>query len=363
MLLSDILDIIVPSGWFLPVTPGTKFITVGGAVASDIHGKNHHLEGSFSNHIIEFEIYCGEGMRYTCSPQKHPDLFRATCGGMGLTGVITSVTFQLKRIESVFITRVQERARNLDEAFSLFEKYRNYTYSMAWIDCLKGGNSFGRSIIMAGEHTELAELGEKKRQDPLNVLHPTKLNIPFDLPSFMLSGLSVKSFNQVYYHKIREKIKHDIVYFDPFFYPLDAINNWNRMYGKNGFVQYQFVLPLHTSREGLVEIMEKIRSQGSGSFLAVLKQFGPQNGLLSFPMEGYTLALDFPLRPGLLKFLDKLDQLVLKYNGRLYLTKDARMDASVFKTSYQDLEAFQGILAKYVPNGSFSSFQSQRLFS
>jgi FAD/FMN-containing dehydrogenase len=362
MLLSDILDIIVPHGWFLPVTPGTKFITVGGAVASDIHGKNHHLEGSFSKHIVEFEIYCGKGMHYRCSPQEHQDLFYATCGGMGLTGIITSVTFQLKKIESVFITRVQEKAKNLDEAFLLFEKYRNHTYSMAWIDCLKGGNSFGRSIIMAGEHTELSELNEKKRPNALSILPSAKLNIPFDLPSFILNELSVKSFNQFYYHKIWNKIKYDIIYYDPFFYPLDAINNWNRMYGKDGFIQYQFVLPLNTSRAGLIEIMGKIREQGSGSFLAVLKQFGPQDGVLSFPMEGYTLALDFPLRPGLLKFLNKLDELVLKYSGRLYLTKDARMEASVFKASYPNLVEFTDVLEKYAPNRFFSSFQSQRLF-
>ncbi len=362
MQLSDILDIIVPHGWFLPVTPGTKFITVGGAVASDIHGKNHHTEGSFSKHIIEFEIYSGEGLHYTCSAKEHPDLFHATCGGMGLTGIITSVTFQLKKIESVFITRVQEKARNLDEAFELFEKYSNHTYSMAWIDCLKGGNSFGRSIMMAGEHTTLNELNAKQKPEALKLLQGSKLNIPLDLPSFMLSGLSVKSFNELYYHKILGKVKQDKTYFDQFFYPLDAINNWNRMYGKHGFIQYQFVLPLSTSRAGLVEIMEKIRNQGSGSFLAVLKQFGPQDGMLSFPMEGYTLALDFPFRPGLLKFLNKLDELVLKYHGRLYLTKDARMDAEVFKASYPNLGEFINVLDKYVPKRSFSSFQSERLF-
>ncbi len=361
MLLSDILDIIVPKGWFLPVTPGTKFISVGGAVASDIHGKNHHLDGCFSNHVLELEIFCGNGIFMKCSTEEHHDLFHATCGGMGLTGIITSVTFKLKRIETAFVSRIQEKARDLDEAFYLFEKYASHTYSMAWIDCLKGGHSFGRSIIMAGEHTPFGELKTKVKTNALTIPDGAGFNIPFELPGFLLNGYSVKAFNELYYHKTRKKISYDIVNYDPFFYPLDAIGNWNRMYGASGFVQYQFVLPLKTSRVGLIEILERIRKQGLGSFLAVLKLFGKQEGMLSFPMSGYTLALDFPMRKGLLSFLTTLDELVLKHQGRLYLSKDARMDAAVFKASYDNLEEFKKTLNKYVPEGTFTSLQSKRL--
>jgi len=359
LLLSDLLQVIVPRGWFLPVTPGTKFITVGGAVASDVHGKNHHVDGSFSNHVISMNVLSGNGIM-TCTPHDHSDLFWATCGGMGLTGIILDVTFRLKKIETSFIRKKEIKAENLDEAMVLFAEHSDYTYSVAWIDCLKGGNQFGRSILMLGEHATAAELppGNKKA---LEVREKTLTSVPFHFPSFVLNKWTVKAFNALYYGKNFSKVQERVDHYDGFFYPLDSILNWNRIYGKRGFVQYQFVLPLKSSKTGLREILGRIRKKGMGSFLAVLKLFGEQNDLISFPMAGYTLALDFPMRPGLLEFLDELDQVVADAGGRIYLSKDARMHKEMFWKTYPNALIFKNVLRKYDPGNRFVSRLSQRL--
>ena len=360
MLLSDILEVIVPKGWFLPVTPGTKFITVGGAVGSDVHGKNHHVDGSFSNHIVEMDVLLASGQILTCTPTQHTDLFEATCGGMGLTGIITRVTFRLKKIETSFIRQKQIKADNLEHIIQLFEDYKEYTYSVAWIDCLKKGKHFGRSILILGEHAAVSDLDAKKKQDPLQLPKKKQINFPFNLPSWVLNKLTVKAFNFLYYGKNFKKEINNVVSYEPFFYPLDAILNWNRGYGKKGFIQYQFVLPLE-AKAGLVEILQRISDAGLGSFLAVLKVFGRQDSLISFPMEGYTLALDFPVRDGLFKFCDELDQLVLKHGGRLYMSKDARMKPEVLAAGYPTLDAFKNVVKKYDPQHKFLSTQSERL--
>lgn len=358
--LDQVLPVIVPKGWFLPVTPGTKYITVGGAVASDVHGKNHHRDGSFSAHIVDMDVLLGNGQLQTCSPAQHPDLFWATCGGMGLTGIITRVAFRLKKIETAYIRQKQIKAPNLDALLQLFETYNGYTYSVAWIDCLQKGAHFGRSILMLGEHATLDELPAAKRLAPLVLPRKKQITFPFNLPSAVLNKLTVKAFNFLYYNKNRKPEINNIVPYEPFFYPLDAILNWNRGYGKRGFVQYQFVLPLQ-SKEGLIRILRKIGDAGLGSFLAVLKVFGKQDDLISFPMEGYTLALDFPVRHGLFNFLDELDELVLQYGGRLYLSKDARMKPDVFWKSYRRARDFEAIVKKYNPQAKFDSLQARRL--
>lgn len=358
--LDQILDFIVPWGWFLPVTPGTKFITVGGAVASDVHGKNHHVDGAFSAHIIDMDVITGDGQTLCCSPDENPDLFQATCGGMGLTGVITRVKFRLKPITTAYIRQQQIKARNLDELLDLFEQHRHATYSMAWIDCLQKGSSFGRSILITGEHATEEELSAQQRKAPLQLPLKKKLSVPFHLPGFVLNTFTVKAFNALYYAKNYKKVMTGVVPYEPFFYPLDAILHWNRGYGRSGFVQYQFVLPLER-KEGLVAILRRISDKGWGSFLAVLKVFGQQHDLISFPMEGYTLALDFPVRKGLFAFLDELDELVLQYGGRLYLSKDARMKQEMFWKSYPHAERFAAIVQRYNPGQRFTSLQSDRL--
>ncbi len=352
----NLLRFIIPQGWFLPVTPGTKFITLGGAVASDIHGKNHHVEGSFRNHILAIELLLASGEILICSKDEESDVFMATCGGMGLTGIILTVKFKLKKIENAYIQQTAIKARNLDEIFDLFEKYKDTTYSVAWIDCLQGGSSLGRSLLMVGEHADAHDNVPSYKADQKQILA-----IPFNFPNLVLNKLTIKIFNFFFYHKQFRKVKKSIVNFDKFFYPLDFIRNWNKMYGSRGFVQYQFVLPLEHSKEGLRKILTEINKQGMGSFLAVLKLFGENDGLLSFPMRGYTLALDFPVRKGLFEFLDELDKLVLHYGGRIYLTKDARMNKEVFWQSYPNAEKFKRIVNKINPTFKWRSLQSDRL--
>ncbi|HEY0679700.1 MAG TPA: FAD-binding oxidoreductase [Chitinophagaceae bacterium] len=358
--LDQVLEVIVPKGWFLPVTPGTKFITVGGAIASDVHGKNHHVDGCFSHHVLEMDILLGNGETLRCSPSFNTDLFEATCGGMGLTGVITRVRFSLKKIETSYIRQKQVKAENLDEVLRLFEEYKHYTYSVAWIDCLKKGKDFGRSILILGEHATVSDLDESKKKDPLKLPKKKQITFPFNLPWWILNTFTVKAFNFLYYHKNTKKEINNVVSYEPFFYPLDAILHWNRGYGSKGFIQYQFVLPLE-ARNGLVEIMKRISDAGLGSFLAVLKVFGKQDSLISFPKEGYTLALDFPVRKGLMEFLDELDQIVLKYGGRLYMSKDARMKPGVLQAGYPRLQQFKNIIHKYNPDNKLRSIQSDRL--
>lgn len=360
LTLDSILQVIVPKGWFLPVTPGTKFITIGGAVASDVHGKNHHVDGSFSNHITEMDLVLSNGDRITCTPVQYADLFEATCGGMGLTGLITRVKFRLKKIETSYIRQKQIKAKNLEDIIRLFEEYKDYTYSVAWIDCLKKGSQFGRSILMLGEHASLNDLDAGKKKDPLHFPHKKQITFPVNLPSWVLNSFTVKLFNFLFYHKNLKSEINNIISYEPFFYPLDAILHWNRGYGKRGFIQYQFVLPMH-AKEGLIEILRKISDKGMGSFLAVLKVFGQQQSMISFPSEGYTLALDFPVRKDLFSFLDELDAIVLKYGGRLYMSKDARMKPEVLTAGYSRLEEFKNVVRKYNPVNKIRSVQSDRL--
>jgi len=360
LTLDQILEVIVPKGWFLPVTPGTKFITIGGGVASDVHGKNHHVDGSFSNHILEMDIILASGETINCSPALNHDLYEATCGGMGLTGIISRVKFQLKKIETSFIRQKQVKAESLEELIGLFEKYHEYTYSVAWIDCLKKGDHFGRGILMLGEHATREDLNPNQKKDPLILPQKKQINFPFNLPSWVLNTFTVKAFNFLFYNKNFRKEINNVIGYEPFFYPLDAILHWNRGYGREGFVQYQFVLPLN-AKNGLVEILEKISNKGLGSFLAVLKIFGKQESIISFPKEGFTLALDFPIKDGLFDFLDELDQVVLKFGGRLYMSKDARMKPDILRLGYPDLEKFKAIIRKFDPDGRIRSIQSDRL--
>ncbi len=360
LTLDKILEIIVPKGWFLPVTPGTKFITIGGGVASDVHGKNHHVDGAISRHVVDMDIYTAKLGLVTCSRENYPDLFEATCGGMGLTGVITRVKFKLKKIETSYITQKQVKARNLTDVLELFDQYAHYTYSVAWIDCLKKGKAFGRSILILGEHTKLDELKDKRKNDPLALPKKKQLTFPFNLPSWVLNTITVKLFNFLYYNKNTRRELNNIVSYEPFFYPLDAILHWNRGYGKKGFIQYQFVLPMER-RDGLERILSEISKRGWGSFLAVLKVFGDQDDLISFPTKGYTLALDFPVRKGLFEFLDEMDKIVLECGGRLYLSKDARMKPETLRQGYDRFDEFVGILRQYDPEQKFRSIQSDRL--
>ncbi|MBP0020401.1 MAG: FAD-binding oxidoreductase [Cyanobacteria bacterium SBLK] len=356
-IFADILKLIVPKGFFLPVTPGTKFITVGGAIAADVHGKNHHSEGCFSRHLISFQLIGDRGNLITCSREENTELFWTTIGGMGLTGLIYSAVFYLKRIETAYIRQESIKARNLTEVMDLFEASRDWTYTVAWLDCLSHGKNQGRSLLLRGEHATIEELPPHLQKRPLNLPEKRKLDIPFTFPNFVLNGLSVQIFNTLYYHKQWQEKKTSIIDCDRYFYPLDGIENWNRIYGDRGFVQYQFVLPKAQSKAGLEEILNQISTSKKGSFLTVLKLFGQADpdACLSFPMEGYTLALDFKLQPGLFEFLNELDKIVLECGGRLYLVKDARTTAQTL-SYYPHLAQFKAQI-----NRKFTSHLAKRI--
>lgn len=358
----EIIDVVLPRGWFLPVTPGTKFITLGGAIAADVHGKNHHSEGSFSNHLESLTLLAPDGSTYRCSRSENPDYFWATVGGMGLTGIILDATFHLKAIETSYIVEEAVRVRNLEELFPMFQESLGFTYSVAWIDCLARGNNLGRGILLNGEHATRDDLQtEAQKAHPLQVMGEGKLSLPDLFPSFTINPLTTRAFNHVFYSKgNRDRFSHLATY-DQYFYPLDGVLNWNRVYGKKGFAQYQFAIPPERAYDGLVRILERISEEQMPSFLTVLKYFGDQEGLMSFPMKGYTLALDFPLTDRLFPFLDELDEIVLELGGRLYLTKDSRMKPDVFRAGYPNLDRFLEIKKELDPEGTLQSFQSRRL--
>jgi len=352
-LLSEILDVFVPRGWFLKITPGTKLITVGGAIASDVHGKNHHVAGCFSECVESFHLMLPDGQIVKCSHHDNVELFNASCGGMGLTGVILDATISLKKINSKFIDQTTIKTKNLTETFTAFESYQSSPYSVAWIDCLAKGNKIGKCLLMVGDFSDDGQLDYQVKH---------KLNIPFSLPSFVLNKFTVKAFNWLYYGKVFKKISQQKVDIDTFFYPLDAINNWNRIYGKNGFTQYQIILPKENSYDGLEAILKAISDSGKGSFLAVLKLYGKTNAnYLSFPMEGYSLALDFKIEKGVFELLDALDQLVLQYGGRIYLPKDVRVSKTVFEQGYPHIHKFRALRKKYNMDKKFMSLQSKRV--
>lgn len=325
VLLSDILEISVPQGYFLNVTPGTKFVSVGGAIASDVHGKNHHSEGCFSEYVLEFKLMKENAEVITCSREENTEDFWATVGGMGLTGIILSAKIKLKNIETAYIRQESIKADNLDEIFQLFEESEGWLYNVAWIDCLQKGENIGRSILMRGYHALREELPPKLHKNPLK--NPRKImpTIPFYFPSWVLNSFTIKMFNWLYYNKQTKKSVEGFVHYEPFFYPLDVINEWNKIYGKKGFIQYQMVIPKEKGKEGMRKILETIADSGNGSFLAVLKLFGKNNpkAYNSFPMEGYTLALDFKVNDKLKYLVEELDKIVEEFGGRIYLTKDS----------------------------------------
>ncbi len=353
VLISEILESFVHRGWFLKVTPGTKLITIGGAIASDVHGKNHHIEGCFSECVKEFEIMMADGQIMTCSKALTPELFKATCGGMGLTGVILSAKIMLKKINSRYIDQITIKTKNLKETFEAFEEYQYSPYSVAWIDCMAKGEYLGRCLLMMGDFSNDGQL---------DYTIPKQRSIPFNFPVMALNKWSVHAFNWLYYKKVKQKISKQKVDIDTFFYPLDAIDHWNRIYGKNGFVQYQFILPKAFSYRGLEEVLKTISDSGMGSFLAVLKLYGQANeNYLSFPMEGYSLALDFKIEKGLFELLDVLDKIVLQYNGRIYLSKDARVSKETFEQGYPKIETFRQYRKELNMDKKFQSLQSQRI--
>jgi FAD/FMN-containing dehydrogenase len=338
VLLCEILELVVPKGWFLPVTPGTQFVTLGGAIANDIHGKNHHRVGTFGRHVRCFELLRSDGRRVLASPTENGDWFGATIGGLGLTGVITWAELQLRRIATPFIDQDVIRYGNLADFFSLSqESDTTFDYTVAWVDCLATGRALGRGLFIRGNHAK--DAGE--RPPKTRAVHVT---FPVDPPFALVNGLSIKLFNALYYRKqLTSQVTHKTHYV-PFFYPLDAIYAWNCLYGSKGFLQYQCVVPPADAESAVREILDRIAAARTGSFLAVLKVFGDvaSPGLLSFPRPGVTLALDFP-NQGQKTFdlLDGLDEVTRAANGAVYPAKDSRMSAASFNAYFPQWQALE----------------------
>ncbi len=354
--LAEIIKYFLPQGWFLPVTPGTKFCSIGACVACDVHGKNHHKDGSLGNFVEEIRLFTPSGEVVRGSRKENVDLFLATIGGMGLTGIILEVTFRLRPVKSAYISVDYIRTKDLDETLASFEELDSqYTYSVGWLDCLARGPSFGRGLLMFGNHAEPGELS------PLRTKKARLVTVPFDFPPGILNKYSLQIFNLLYYNMQKPR-KKTLVDYDKFFYPLDKVLQWNRIYGKKGFLQYQCVVPRKSSVDALTRILEAIKKSGIFPFLAVLKRMGSSSGgILSFPMPGYTLALDFPFKNNVLDLLTTLDEIVLGVRGRVYLAKDARLSPESFKLMYPNLDRWQKIKAGVDPQDVFVSDLAKRV--
>jgi FAD/FMN-containing dehydrogenase len=348
-LLSEILDLVIPHGWFVPVTPGTRFVTVGGAIANDVHGKNHHGAGTFARHVRRLELARSDGQRLTCSPTENPEWLAATAGGLGLTGLIVSAELQLKRIAGPYMDVETLRFHNLDEFMALCaESDEDYECTVSWIDCLGKGRRLGRGLFQRARHSLTVREGRPRRAHPKVV--------PFAPPFSLVNAASLRVFNTLLYRSQWKDRRRTCEHYESFFYPLDGILHWNRLYGPRGFYQYQSVVPAGTTgRDATAEMLRAISGSGMGSFLAVLKMFGglPSPGMLSFPREGITLALDFPNRGDRLERLfETLDAIVHEAGGRLYPAKDGRMPGRLFREGYPRWQEF----ARYIDPRASSSF-------
>lgn len=357
-----ILRTFLPRGWFLPVTPGTKFVTLGGALAADVHGKNHHVEGSLGRHTSWIELFTPGAGRLRCSPTDDAAAFHATLGGMGLTGVIGAAAIRLRPVESPAMVVRHRGAADLEALFRLLsDDSAGEPYTVAWIDCLSRGAKLGRGVFMAGRHAEKGELGAPGLESA--AVPEPRYAMPFDLPGIALNRASVGLFNSVYCWTQSRKVRPFLSGFDPFFYPLDAVRDWNRLYGREGFVQYQCVLPKATAFDGMKALLERIAASRQASFLAVLKRFGPGDpGPLSFPMEGFTLALDLPWRgETTAALLAQLDTRVAADGGRVYLAKDAHLSPASFRAMYPRFQEWLSVKRRLDPEQRIQSTLSRRL--
>jgi decaprenylphospho-beta-D-ribofuranose 2-oxidase len=360
--IDTLLDVLLPLGYFLPVTPGTRHVTLGGALAADIHGKNHHADGSIQDHVVSFALLKANGETVKVCRESNPRAFAATLGGLGLTGIITEATFHLLPVESAYMRVDRERAPNIEAAMErLSESEGDYHYSVAWVDCLARGSSLGRSVLMLGNHAARDELPTAQQHHPLVAKKGLRAAWPSLSPGGLLRKSTLSAFNELYYRKPSSNRKGAIESFYPYFYPLDGVANWNRAYGPRGFVQYQVLIPFgHEST--MVRMVETLANRGCPSFLAVLKRMRAGHGLLSFPAAGWTLALDIPAGVDeLAELLDELDDMVVAAGGRVYLAKDARVDPAKLRDMYPDLETWREIRRELDPDGRIASDLGRRL--
>ena len=356
--IDELLAVSIPQGWFVPVTPGTRQVTIGGAVAADVHGKNHHVDGSFAQHVLEMRVVSPTGTR-TVSGTSDPELFWATFGAMGLTGVVTSVTLAMLAIETDRVLVDTERFNDLDGVMgAMASGDQRYRYSVAWVDCMTRGARMGRAILTRGDHARASDLDGVTLEGP----RPPRLVVPLDAPSGLLNPFTVKVFNELWYRHAPRSRTAEPQTLGAFFHPLDGVRDWNRLYGRRGFVQYQFVVP-DSAHETVVRAIERLSNSKVPSFLAVLKRFGAaSSGPLSFPMPGWTLALDLPVGPdALASVLDGLDEMVLEAQGRIYLAKDSRLDPHHLRAMYPRLDEFLAVKDRVDPEHRLTSDLARRL--
>jgi decaprenylphospho-beta-D-ribofuranose 2-oxidase len=356
--LREMNRIFLPRGYFTPVTPGTQFVTLGGMVAADVHGKGHHVAGCFGEHVTRLKMRVADGRVLWCSDEAHPELFRATIGGMGLTGHILEVELRMRRIRSPWVFEESQRVDDIDQYIdALKDAAGRYPYSVGWIDCLTPGKHMGRGILMAGDWADPKDA--PKRQP----LPKPRLTFPLELPSWVLNRQTIGAFNFAYYWKhLPRKFEH-VTHWEPFFYPLDFVRQWNRLYGRPGFTQYQCVLPEAAGRGASRRVLEILTQRGGASFLCVIKDCGPEGkGTLSFPMRGTSIALDIPMRDDTQALIDALNEQVLEEGGRIYLAKDTLTRPEHFRAMEPRLDAFQAVRDRWDPERRFRSAQSVRLF-
>jgi FAD/FMN-containing dehydrogenase len=358
--LEEVITIFAPQGWMPMICPGTKFVTIGGAIANDIHGKAHHTDGSFVNAVISFTILLADGREVTASRTENPELFWANFGGLGLLGVILTVKMQLRKIETTYFRQKSIVIKSLDHMLESLETYDSvFNYSVAWIDPLATGNRLGTGVLTLGNAAHLADLPKELKSHPLHIHSTSKLSVPVFLPDFSLNNVSVKVLNKVIAYV--QNSPNEFVHYEKFFFPLDMINNWNRGYGRRGFIQYQFVIPVDQGKKNLQLILQSIAESGCTPFLNVFKKMGHGQGLLSFPFEGYTLAIDFPMTGKLLPFIQSLDMKVIDAGGRIYLGKDALLNKENFRKMYPKAEEWLNIKSRYDQQNIFTSNIARRL--